>query len=204
MHEVATSRRGAMRALAIIPAIIAAPAASAATGLVCIPATQHADWLALLAEERRLSAAFDLMVDEQEEADDRFYAACEAAEKDWQRAWEARTWPGVDRLEGQSDQEFENSVQVAVQRWNVEGEAARQQREAIRDLARQETGLAEVEGRYKAACDTHTAAIRAIIAYPSRDPDIIAQKLRVILDRFGDDSGDLRPLLASIVGEAQA
>ena len=44
MHEVATSRRDAMRSLAILPAIIAMPAvASAAPMLVCATADQIAD-----------------------------------------------------------------------------------------------------------------------------------------------------------------
>ncbi|MFB0875343.1 MULTISPECIES: hypothetical protein [unclassified Sphingobium] len=60
MHELHGSRRDAMRALAILPIIIAAPtAASAATGLVCAPSADAAAWDAALAHYQALKGAFD-------------------------------------------------------------------------------------------------------------------------------------------------
>lgn len=51
MHEVSTSRRGVMRALAVIPSIIATPvAASAATGLICSPVTSDTEWQRIISE----------------------------------------------------------------------------------------------------------------------------------------------------------
>lgn len=56
MHEVATSRRDAMRALAILPTIIIAPAARAATGLACLPTSAFP---AALTEYRKAPADFE-------------------------------------------------------------------------------------------------------------------------------------------------
>lgn len=57
MSEVSTSRRAVMRALAIVPTIIAVPAAaSAATGLVCAPAHELA---ATIAEFHRLRLNYE-------------------------------------------------------------------------------------------------------------------------------------------------
>ena len=53
MSEVSTSRRNVMRAIAILPSIIATPAvASAATGLVCTPVVSDADWRRIVSEYR--------------------------------------------------------------------------------------------------------------------------------------------------------
>ncbi|MFB0875345.1 MULTISPECIES: hypothetical protein [unclassified Sphingobium] len=192
-----TSRRTFITAAALAPVAIAAPAVAA------IPATQHPDWLALLAEERRLSAAFDLMALEQEQADDRFFAACEAAEADWQRRFDAhRRLPTIPDVEGESADELERRAQAAIRTWNAENQAMRDERETIRERLREQTGLADVEARYSAACSAHTASIRAIVAHPSRDPDIIAHKLRMIVKRQGDSSGSIAPVLASISMEA--
>lgn len=192
-----TSRRTFIAALATAPVAIAAPAIAA------VPATQHPDWLALIADERRLHEAFNVMVDVQEEADDRYYAACEVAEREWQAAYDARrTLPAVDDIEGESADERENRIRTAIANWNAGNQAMRDQRDDLRAKVREQSGLADVEERYLAACSAHTKAIRAIVAYPSRDPDIIAHKLCLMMERYGDDSGELKPLLASIVGGA--
>lgn len=63
MREVATSRRDAMRALAIVPTLIAAPAiANVATGLVCTPTGISAGMTTALAAYRhaeKVSASYD-------------------------------------------------------------------------------------------------------------------------------------------------
>lgn len=59
MSELHSSRRDVMRALAIIPATLVAPAAAnAAVGLVCAPAASiYPDWQAALADERKAALA---------------------------------------------------------------------------------------------------------------------------------------------------
>ncbi|MCC4252242.1 hypothetical protein LL251_07380 [Sphingobium naphthae] len=192
-----TSRRAFIAGLAAAPVTIAAPA------LAAIPAAQHPDWLALLANEQRAEAAFNLLIDEQEQTLRRFFAACRAAEKAWQRAYDAhRSLPHVPQIEGESAAAFDARVQEAIGKWNAENRAMRDDRDGLEARLRVETGLAEVEQRYKTACSAHVAAVKAIIAYPSRDPDIIAHKLRLMLDQYGDDSDGCMSLLASITGEA--
>lgn len=60
MHEVATSRRDAMRSLAILPALIAMPATvSAAPMLVCAPTAPSAELVALIDAYHHAVAASD-------------------------------------------------------------------------------------------------------------------------------------------------
>lgn len=80
MHEVTTSRRDAMRSLAILPAMIAMPAAaSAAPMLVCAPAAPSAELVALIDAYRKASAASDRHHSE----------VYEPAHKAWKEAVEA-------------------------------------------------------------------------------------------------------------------
>lgn len=191
-----TSRRSFIAGLAVAPVAIAAPA------LAAIPAAQHPDWLALLANAQQAEAAFNLVIDEQEQALRRFFAACRAAELEWQRAYDAHSrLPHVPQVEGESPAAFEARVQEAIGKWNAENRAMRDDRDGLEARLRVETGLAEVEQRYETAGSAHVAAVKAIIAYPSRDPDIIAHKLRLMLDQYGDDSDGCMSLLASITGE---
>ncbi|GAY19717.1 hypothetical protein SFOMI_0237 [Sphingobium fuliginis] len=78
----------------------------------------------------------------------------------------------------------------------------RVERDALEAPLMTQSELPEAEAKCSAARRDHVAAIKAVIAYPSRDPDIIAHKLRFMIDQFGDEEGDLTPLLTSITGEA--
>lgn len=201
MHEVTTSRRDAMRSFAILPAILAAPSVASAA----ITATQHPDWLALLAEERRTSADFGHIGDVQDDAYGRFYDARAAAMEAWQADWDkkiGRPHLFIDARPG--TEEWEERSSAGIRDYNAYHERMVAQREAIETNARRASGLIEIDKRYDALCDAHTAAIKAIVAYPSRDPDIIEFKLRMIINRYGDDNGEIAPLLASIAGEAVA
>lgn len=194
-----TSRRGFIASLAVAPVAIVAPAFATPA------ATQHPDWLSLLADERRTFAEFDHMCAVQEAADDRFFDAREMAERAWQRDFDAhRALPHVPPIEGESALSLEARVQDAIKKWNAENQRMRAEREALDGRLRVETGLVEVDQRHERACSAHMAAIRAILAYPSRDPDIIAHKLQMIIDHYGDDNGDYAVLLASIDGEGLA
>ncbi|MCC4251215.1 hypothetical protein LL251_02140 [Sphingobium naphthae] len=191
-----TSRRSFIAGLAVAPVAIVAPAVAA------LPAAQHPDWLALLANEQQAEAAFSLLTVEQEQADSRFFDACRAAEQAWQRAYDAHSrLPHVPLVEGESPAALEARVQQAIGKWNAENRAMRDDRDGLEARLRVETGLAEVEQRCETALSTYVAAVKAIIAYPSRDPDIIAHKLRLMLDQYGDDSDGCMSLLASITGE---
>ena len=204
MHEVSTSRRAVMRALAILPAaIVTPPAAHAAIELVCSPAGDGA-WAALLAEERRSAAAFDAILDEYNDAYDRLFEAKRVAKADWNRQWDeaGKLWKFIDARP--ANEQGDERATAGVRDYNANLERLRQEREGIEQRVREQCGFDAVDERYSDACDAHTAAIKAIVAYPSRDPDIIAHKLRMLIDRYGDDDGDFAPLLSSITGEAAA
>ena len=204
MHEVSTSRRAVMRALIIAPSIIATPVvASAAPGLVCIPATQRPEWLALLAEERRLDAIFDQMVDLRNDAEERYIQARTVLTAAWQAEMDdmgGKPWKFVQARPGHEADAERTAAGIAD--YNAFGARMRDEEKGIREKARQEVGMADAEAKWSEACDAHMASFSAIIAFPSRDPDIIAHKMRMILDRYGAENDDMRPLLTSIVGEA--
>jgi len=189
MHEVSTSRREVMRAIAIIPSIIATPfAASAATGLVCAPTNDNARWASLLADFEQAQKAHSCAFDAHSEAEGQYYA----------------TLPQEPRkvyLHATSTNE-RGEIFFDADAYNAEVMAARAEFEQAKIDTYDASGCAETEIAQSDALDTMTEAMRAIIAFPSRDPDIIAHKLRLIIKEYGDDEGDLRPLLASIAGEA--
>jgi hypothetical protein len=188
-----------MRAIAILPSLIATPVAAA--GLVCLPA-DDAGWIALLAEERRAAATFDQTCEEHNEAYDRLFAAESAAKADWNDQWleAGHLWKFVDARP--AHEQGDERATAGVSDYNANLARLRQERDKIEARVRRETGFDAVDQRHDAACAAHSKAVKAIIAHPSRDPDIIAHKLRLLIERYGDDEGDLAPLLASIVGEA--
>jgi hypothetical protein len=191
-----------MRALAILPAaIITPPAAHAAVELVGAshPASADVEWLALLETERRASKAFELEVDKKETADDRFFAARAAAEAELDRD-AGQPWRFIKARP--AHEQGDARTEAGIRDYNADCERRRTAKAALDDRLRAEMGMDEVDERYDAACDAHDAAVMAIIAHPSRDPGIIAHKLRLIVTEYGDTNGDLRPLLRSITGEA--
>ena len=201
MHEVPTSRRAVMRAIAIVPAIIAAPAvAAAAPALVCAAAEDPA-WLVLLAEEQRAYAAYSAAIDLSEEAANRFHEAIEAFDCNWWDRFEARRFPAVPKIDGETDAQHEERVNQAVQQWNADGAAFRQEKEETPARLRAAAGCPEADEAQAAACEAHRTAIDAVIAHPSRSPDIIARKLQLIVREFGDCDHILDPLLTSIDAE---
>lgn len=194
-----TDRRTFLTAALIAPVAIAAPA------IASVSATQHPEWLALLAEERRLDVIFGQMVDLLEGVERRYLEVRTVLTENWQRQMDDRNgkpWKFIqDRPSHESDEE---RTTAGVADHNAFAARMREERECLGDKARQEVGMAEAEAKWHGACDAHMASFHAVITYPSRDPAIIAHKMRMILDRFGDTNGDLRPLLASIVGETRA
>ncbi|EZP72356.1 hypothetical protein BV96_01789 [Sphingomonas paucimobilis] len=191
MHEVSTSRRAVMRALAILPAAIVTPAAAhAAVELVCAPPDNGARWASLLTNFEQAVETHSRAFDAHCESEARYYAAL----------------PGEPRkvyLRPTSTNE-RGEIFFDADAYNAEVKAARAEFQQAKIDAFQLSGCAETEVAQGAALDAMTEAMRAIIAFPSRDPDIIAQKLRLIIKEYGDDNGDLTPLLCSITGEAQA
>lgn len=202
MSEVSTSRRAVMRALAILPAaIVAPPAAHAAVELVCSPAGDSV-WAALLAEERRASEAFDAAMEAQEFVYGRYHEAFQAAEDDWRDRFDARRFPTVPNVAGETDAQREKRVQAAVIDWNAEGQAFRDERDSIKPRLREQFDIDGVDQDYSEKADRHNATVRAIIAYPSQTPEIISHKLQMVLQQWGDWDDILSPLLASIDGRA--
>ncbi|QHD65760.1 hypothetical protein GS397_00860 [Sphingobium yanoikuyae] len=194
-----TDRRAFLAGLTIAPAAIVIPAMAAT------PATQDPAWLALLAQERSAAAAFDQMVDLREEADDRFFDAKAAFMAKWQAEMDEKSGKIWKFIQARPADEGEDERATAgVRDHNAFNADMRAQLDGLDEALRREVGLPDVEDKWLTACDAHSASFRATIAFPSRDPDIIAHKMRMILDRCGDDNGDLRPLLTSIVGEAEA
>lgn len=192
-----TSRRTFITAAALAPVAIAAPAFAA------IPASQHPDWLALLAEERRASDAFDAWIDIQDEAHSRYYEARNRAMEAWEQEWRARAGKPQPFIEARPPEEVgEDRVQAGIRDYNEFHQRMRAERDTIGERLPEKAALAAIDERYDELCDAHTGTIDAILSYPSRDPDIIAEKLRLIVKRHGDGNGSLAPLLASIVGEA--
>lgn len=202
MSEVSTSRRAVMRALAILPAaIVTPPAAHAAVELICSPAA-NAGWGDLLARERRAAAAYDALADLEEAAYDRFYDARSAAVAQWQAEWDDKAGKPWKFIDARPVHEAKDTrVDAGVQDHNAFCERMRNERDALEAPLLQRSGLPEAEAQCSEARKAHVAAIQAVIAFPSRDPDIIAHKLRMLVDLYGDDNGDLTPLLTSISGE---
>ena len=189
MSEVSTSRRDVMRALAIIPSIIATPiAASAATGLVCTPASDNGRWAAVLADFEQAQKAHSCAFNVHSEAEGRYYAALPLE-------------PRKVYLHPTSTNE-RGEIFFDADAYNADVRAARAEFEQAKIDAYDASGCAETEAAQSDALDTMIEAMRAIITFPSRDPDIIADKLRLIIKEYGDDNGDLAALLTSITGEA--
>ena len=190
MSEVSTSRRAVMRALAILPAVIVAPqTAQAAAQLVCAPQSPVNDerWRALLAEMARADAAHSEAFEAWGAAETRYYEL------------KPEMWKAVLRPTSTDENGvifFDPDV------YNAEVAASRKKHQEDEAEARRVSGYDEAEAFQSAALDRLTASIKAIIAYPSREPDIIAAKLQLIIREYGDDNGDLAPLLSSITGEA--
>lgn len=207
MNELHSSRRAVMRALIVAPSIIATPAvAHAATGLICAPtATQDPAWLVLLEDERHAATAYDIEVEAEDQAYGRFYAARDDAASKWQAAWDQEAGKPHLFIDARPAHETGDlRVSNGIADHNAFCARMRKERDALELPLLHESGLPAAQEKCTAARSAHIAAIQAIIAYPSRDPDIIAHKLRLLIDQFGDDEGDLAPLLASITGEAVA
>ena len=192
-----TDRRAFLAGLTLAPAAIVIPAMAAT------PATQDPAWLSLLAEEQRTAVIFDQVVALREEADDRFYDARAAFMVKWQAEVDDKSGKPWKFIQARPADEGEDERATAgVRDHNAFNADMRAQLDGLDDALRREVGLPDVENKWLTACDAHSASFSAIIAYPSRDPDIIAHKMRMILGRYGDDSGDIAPLLSSITGEA--
>ncbi len=193
-----TNRRAFLAGLTLAPAAIVIPAMAAT------PATQDPAWLMLLAEERSAAAAFDQMVDLREEADSRFIDAKDAFMAKWQAEMDdksGKVWKFIQaRPAGEGGDE---RIMAGVRDHNAFNADMRAQLDGLDEAISREVGRPDVEAKWEAACDAHTASVKAIVAYPSRDTDIIVHKLRLILDRYGDD-GEIAPLLSSITGEDRA
>lgn len=192
-----TDRRAFLAGLTLAPAAIVIPAMAAT------PAAQDPAWLSLLAEERRTAVIFDQMVDLREEADDRFYDAKAAFMAKWQAEMDDKSGKPWKFIQARPADEGEDERATAgVRDHNAFNANMRAQLDGLDEALGREVGLPDVENKWLTACDAHSASFRATIAFPSRDPDIIAHKMRMILARYGDDNGDIAPLLSSITGEA--
>lgn len=173
-----TDRRAFLTAALMAPVAIATPALAASTA-------HDPHWKALLAEMARSNKAHDVASAGTDEAYDRYFAMRP-------KLREVRL-----RANGK-DSDGNHLVDAAA--YNAERRAAQEEFEQADVDARRISGYGEREIVQASSLDALTASIKAIIAYPSRDPDIIAFKLRLIVKEYGDDSGDLTPLLASIAG----
>jgi len=203
MSEVPTSRRAVMRALAILPAaIVTPPTAHAAVELVCSPVSDGR-WAKLLADERRAATAYDELANAEDAAYDRFYSARDAADAKWQARWDEKAGRPYIFIDARpAHEQGDERATAGIHDHNAFCEAMRKERDAMEAPLREQSGLAEAQADCSAARSAHIAAIEAIVAYPSRDPDIIAHKLQLLIEQFGDDDRNLRPLLSSIDGRA--
>jgi len=203
MSEVSTSRRAVMRALAILPAaIVTQPAAHAAVELVSSPVSDGR-WAKLLADERRAASAYDELVNAEDAAYDRFYSARDAADAKWQARWDEKAGKPYIFIDARpAHEQGDERATAGIHDHNAFCEAMRKERDAMEAPLLKQSWLTEAQAECSAARSAHIATIEAIVAYPSRDPDIIAHKLRLLIEQFGDVDGDLPRLLASITGEA--
>ncbi|NML88795.1 hypothetical protein HHL26_06900 [Sphingobium sp. TB-6] len=204
MNELHSSRREVMRALIIAPSLIATPVASAATGLVCTPTTtQDPAWLALLEDERRTAAAAKQAGKAADDAFGRFSNARASFMEGWQAEWDDKHGKPYKFIDARpAHEEGDCRINAGMVDYNAFPKLMKAKRDQTTAALNSQYRVAETEEVWSVAHDTHIAAIKAIIAYPSRDPDIIAHKLRLLIDQFGDDEGDFAPLLTSITGEA--
>ena len=204
MSEVSTSRRGVMRALTVLPSIFATTAiANAATGLACIPtASQDPSWLALIDQERQTSLAYNVALEAEDQAYDRYFAAKEAADAKWQAEWDGKAGKPHIFIDARPAHEAGDlRVNNGIVDHNAFCSRMQAKRKTLEASCDQESGFPAAKENCLAAGERHDAAIRAVIAYPSRDPDIIAHKLRLLIGEYGDEESRLASLLASI-GEA--
>ncbi|WP_293921834.1 hypothetical protein [Sphingobium sp. UBA5915] len=121
----------------------------------------------------------------------------------WQAEWDEKSGRPYIFIEARPESETgDERTEAGIRDYNAYHAIMRERRERIEEECRAKTGLHKFSDEYDAVCRAHTATIKAIVSYPSRDPEIIAHKLRMIIERDGDDNGELKFLLASIVGEA--
>ncbi|WP_157035892.1 hypothetical protein [Sphingobium chungbukense] len=194
-----------MRALTVIPSIIATTAAaSAATGLSCIPAaSKDPAWLALLDDERRAAAVASQAAGAADEAFGHFAKARASFMEGWQAEWDDKFGRPHKFIDARpTHEEGDERVNAGIADYNAFPTMMKEKRNQTTAALNTQYGVQETEEVWSAAHDTRMGAIKAIIAYPSRDPDIIAHKLGLLIEHFGDEEGDLKPLLTSITGEA--
>jgi hypothetical protein len=120
----------------------------------------------------------------------------------WQAEWDDKCGKPHKFIDARPDHEQgDERVAAGIIDYNAFLKVMESRRDSVTVGLSTEYGVAETEECYYVARDAHVASINALIAYPSRDPDIIAHKLRLMVEQFGDEEGDLRPLLNSITGE---
>ncbi|WP_122928441.1 MULTISPECIES: hypothetical protein [Sphingobium] len=193
-----TDRRAFLAGLTLAPAAIVIPAMAAA------PATQDPAWLALLAAERSASAHFTAVAAEHDDAHDLLFWTRNTLTDAWDKERSEASNPGKFIDARPSSESQDERCAAGIRDFNANNARLRVEKAKIEERARQASGFADVDRLYEAASSRHRSAIAAVIAHPARDPDIIAAKLRLLIKEFGDETGDLGPLLSSITGEARA
>lgn len=157
-------------------------------------------WLSLLVEEERTLTVFHDAIDAFNDADDRLDAARLALMEEWNRRWDeesGKPWKFIEA--GPDDAQREERVQAGIRAYNACKRKLQEERDGIEDKLREEKAcLDAADEQYNLACDAHIRALNAVIAYPSRDPAIIKEKLRRALHHGFDDRETLLKLQASI------
>lgn len=200
MNDLALSRRAVTRALFLLPAAAVPAAAVAAPAFVCSPALQDPAWLALLAAETEASRNFTAVAAEHDEAYDRLSAARNTLMDAWKKERSATNNPGKFIAARPYHESEGDRCAAGIRDYNANNARLAAEKSEIEGRARKMSGFADVDQRYEAASSRHRSTISAVIAYPTRNPDFIADKLRLLIKEFGDETDELSPLLTSIEG----
>lgn len=185
------SRRGFLAAAALAPIAISVPA-------VAIAADADPKWLDLLSAERQASEHFTTASSAHDDAYDIYYDAVRVWNEGWQARKDDLRLSRVEWIEGEDAESRRLRVESSIKDYGRQSVALEREQQAGAERIRQECGLALSEKKFSEASSRHRKAISAIIAYPSRDPSIITAKMELLIKEFGDESGDLGPLLQSI------
>lgn len=172
------SRRSFVAGLAVVP--IAACAAPAV-------ATAPAEWTALLAEKDRALKAFELAFDAHSDAQQRYYDTQPEEPK-------AIVKPSAVDSEG--------VIFFDAERFNADWATAKAAHAEADAEAMRQSGWEETEAAQRAASDAHQDVMRRMLALPTTNPDIIAEKLDLIIQEYGDEMDGVAVVIQSLKGSA--
>ena len=200
-----TDRRAFIAGLATAPLVALPVAAQATTGLICLPAGTTAEveaWHRLQLELAAATNAYDALSKAQSEAEGRYYAV--RPEKPVREVEDQITLAGGQTF----------AYSRTIRREDVEkpdgdyfdhplGQELRaewQNYDRLCDAAEQSSGVDVASAAQMAALDRHSEAVERCFLFPTANPAIIAEKLKLVIQEYYDDNGHIAQILSAMVG----